>query len=952
MLVLVLLTGFLPLSGLVKAAAEKTPEPYKLLTVSTELPAQELTVYKIDDKWYMSIYDIGHLSRFTVNVGDDGIHMEQGLREITLDPQQQTIEEIWGENGHMEMIPYASTWLLEAVPALTYLGAECKYADGVFICSMPMYTFWEIWDENIQDYQMNLYELYGGEAGVNAALTCDIIMDMIFGQGLSGMYQGASAYVADALDEIMKVNILNRDSVTEEYESMAQKAASAYSLSKLEDMKRSDAVEAAYTSEAWQKLEPLMDQGKAAKKGIDLLECIDDWRKKAEKNMALKDALQKDPAEKKADYRIRTLQILNEIICSSMVYDSYDKRTRALLKQTFSEESLSQVGFDRLQIYSIDLIDQYCASRDSLPAILVTESGKAVAEELMDFWIENAAKYLDTWITNGWCGVYTTAWDLGVVVARVFNSDTIEAASGEMKAMFISTLQEDIYKILYASVRQMNQEGGKNRAVNEQLLNAANLFTRTTVAFCDNLLKKDNLTSEQKNYFQEVSRKMEIMNFKLSVCPVFQIYEYDDLEDEVLKGSFQPTEDQRLEAVPAGDENADGSKADAPDRSQKTSASLYTPYGYVVKFENDLYYMRFTKASLNQLYAQLRPGRNAVYDLVRRNADGSEETLAQITGNNSMGICGEQMIYSINENGTEYIRGISKDRSSFVMSEGVLRGASGQAAAYWSEENALVGLGDLGVSIPLAGDQYVGVSGTRVYTQTNDFGSQGYGAMYVQWDDVNSMDRDDAAAFYDLETDAPGTPVLSRFAEDSGDTYYAFIYRYGSRGLYENGPIVRVKNGDVNPEVLVEKASGEFRLVKRDSKTYLMYETDQTAGNPQAYLMNVETGEIEETLPQRVMATGQAVWDSGGIHAYLDQSGAVYTVFTQEELDGLGFEPYSRYTSMSSSISLQEDGAYIYLCQGKAEDTGAAVEEFVIDRGMLVRKNMQTGEITIIYQME
>lgn len=387
----------------------------------------------------------------------------------------------------------------------------------------------------------------------------------------------------------------------------------------------------------------------------------------------------------------------------------------------------------------------------------------------------------------------------------------------------------------------------------------------------------------------------------------------------------------------------------------KMDSTDFTSCGYAVKLNGNLYYMRFQKDNFMSFIYQFRPDSASSYDMVMRAPDGTETVIDRISGKNMLGICEDDILYSKSEGGGERVQGINTlNGEKYVLEEGTILGASGQAVAYQGEDRFLYGMGTLGSSDALGYENYVGIDGDYVYAQMNDFNayeSSGDGMMWVYRKNMAEREEELVAVLPEICSENMGTTVLSQFMADGDDTYYSMVRLVGTQGLFEDGRIIRVRQEDGNPEILAENTSSVFQIMKKDGRTYLLYNSYE-GGLDTANVMDTETGEIVGTVQQRLSEPLKTEWTQDGIYAYWDMSGTQYQVFTSEELAQLGFAVNDGSNSISSDVSVQDDGVYVYLCQGISENTGTALRGFRVERGMLARKNMETGEITVIYEME
>lgn len=384
----------------------------------------------------------------------------------------------------------------------------------------------------------------------------------------------------------------------------------------------------------------------------------------------------------------------------------------------------------------------------------------------------------------------------------------------------------------------------------------------------------------------------------------------------------------------------------------------YSTYGFVIKANEDLYYMKFTLDSMStseqgRIYQTVVPNTEKSYDLVCRHSDGTEEVVDQVTGLNHIGLANGYLFYSCENDVDSCIYGIdTATGEKFALDYGMMIDANGYALVYRQEGYVLNAFGRGETTWFPDYDEYLGMEEDWVYTYMSD---DREARIFVARTNEKTLENEQLTDFYIPRPDDSAYGIrLQDFMVDQGDMYYLFAYTIGSQGIYEDGPIICLKSGEIEGELLVEKASG-MDLVKNGEKKYLIYET-RKSNSQGIYITNIldtETKETVSTETRRFKGTrGMGYWFSDGIYANLGNDGKVHQIFTTEELKQLGFDKYKdSVTNKNCNISVQEDGVYMYLCYGHTEEYDGTTGIFEAERGMLVRKNLQTGELTVIYEM-
>ena len=970
---LLLSAAAVPLTGY--AEEQPGPELYQILTISTERPACMLPLYKIDGAYYMEAEDIASLSRYTAEMQDGSILLKQGVREITIDPVNRTATDNCGGSFSCPAKKAFSEWVLPAVPMLKYLGVSCEYSDSVFQCSVPDYTFFEIWDNDIFDCYMDPYKLYGDNLESN--LTCAVIMDMIFGQGLSGVVHGGNAYIVDALDEILMVDISKRDSISEEYERVSNRRSLSYSLDELPEMDEMTQVLPGVEKKIYQAMINLLETGNQIYDiGLDVddyITCIlqskkfqDLYKYKYDKTLTDNEIVKRFREGMKSKLTEGTINLfftLSEIICISKIYTGYSTETRQIFKKVFGQEQLERIHYDTAPIAThLSVIDKYSTMLENDKNIVEAVSTQTMLENLVDYSIDACVEALIYGVkqTVG-LGIKLLkfGWDSGVFVMRFLGHNTVESAASELKAMFIGELQGITADILSQCIRECNQTCHRKLPLTQQLIDTTALFYREGVAFCDNILNFELLTADQEAYFRSIQAECEKKLFQLSNCADYQIPVYVELTDNVLEDRFDGS--SLALAVPDGD------------MEEKTVLPPMT-CGYALEANGDLYYMRFDKDSFNSLSYILYPDFTATYDLVKRSADGSETVLDHVTGKNLIGLCNDNIIYSTNADGSGSIYQYSPQTESLTeLGWGTLYGVTHSAiASFDPKEWYLSGYNKNGEKISIGNETYIGMDDQYIYSYFSNLeplAIHGTGTLTIYRTDVNSAQREEVAVLPQIDTENPTSTSLLQFMSDDDANYFSLGALSGTRGLISDGIIYRVPKGTNNVEVMVKHALPYFQLIEENGKKCLLYNfneenapvslenfitdvdgADRPHPDTPAQLIDIETGEYAGDTSDGYAVpspTGTSVWNPDGIHAFLDRTGTYYTVLTPEELAQYGFTDYDSFNYRASDISVQESGVYIYLCRGGSREAGM----YAVDYGVLLKKNLETGELTMIYEM-
>jgi len=152
------------------------------------------------------------LTRTKIDIKDDNIIINQGVRKIQINISNQKLTECNFESS-ITIIRESNKILIHAYPILTYLGAYCDFKDSAFCILMPANTLWETWGYiDFDKNNIDIYEINGGKNNVVISLTCDILIDMMFGHGF---FVNVKDYINDAIFEALNINIYQYNSAKE-----------------------------------------------------------------------------------------------------------------------------------------------------------------------------------------------------------------------------------------------------------------------------------------------------------------------------------------------------------------------------------------------------------------------------------------------------------------------------------------------------------------------------------------------------------------------------------------------------------------------------------------------------------------------------------------------------------------------------------------------------------------
>lgn len=958
LLTLTLLFGaVLPCSS-TQADLSETSRVYYILTVSSEQPAKKLPLYEIDGRLYMTAGDIAGLARFTLNEQADSIAFLQGSRQVTVTASGNAWE-VWGADFQCPVQKNGTQWLLEAVPMLTYLGVTCEYKEPVLYCRAPLYTIFEIWDPDICFLYSNtdFDEIYG--SGLVPTLMNDVVMDIIFGHGITGIANGGEPYITDALDEILNMNIFNSEAARAESALLSDRLYNSMTTSGLSDPEDIAYVESmqfynAYRENARQYYDwpdGADDFETLTKDFFELMDALlegtpyDDLTSMSFTDIVLdniKDSL--PSAENLPDHMLSVAFSLMQVASTAGFYSTFDEGTREILGKVFGKEPLARIGFDEAP-YSrlLPVIRSYHSMLQEEWSVLMSATGRTVMERLggyvMDQVVSSGGDFASGLLAIPALQYLTIGLDVGTIVVKHLSHAKVESASGELKARFISRIEKLTFNILVQMTNQMYASQYRDEQLIQQFIDVTGLFCREAAAYCSNMDKMLVLDPEYRAYIQTAKEDAERWFFQFGNCDASAVPVYSQLEDTLLKGKL----------------SLESGWFDPP---ALTDTAEEGAFGYAVKANGDLFYMRFNQEALTTMSWTFAVNSEAVYELVKRTPQGEETVLDEIVGNNRIGRIGSDIVYSTAtaDSGSVMWYDTTTGETRF-FDEGILLGASGTAFVYRPYTygtlrgyclDSLTGNGtDLGF------ENYLGIEGSTVYMEQNDFEpltSHGTGGMKVFAYDLANWEETHITDIPQLYTEDMTTTCLTQFMADSDALYFALGAASGTQGLISDGILYRLDKETQELQILAEHIIPAFQLMEENGNTRVIFNYDGTDGP--AKIMDARSGEMTGSVSDGYVSVtagiGKAQWGAEGIHAFLDRTGTRYLVLSAGELAAYGFEGYDSYSFRTGDISLQGDCAYVYLCRGSGvSEYGQG--EFVPESILLLEKNLDTGETKQIY---
>ena len=389
------------------------------------------------------------MTRTKIDIKDDNIIINQGVRKIQINISNQKLTECNFESS-ITIIRESNKILIHAYPILTYLGAYCDFKDSAFCILMPANTLWETWGYiDFDKNNIDIYEINGGKNNVVISLTCDILIDMMFGHGF---FVNVKDYINDAIFEALNINIYQYNSAKEKLKkinteindfvngnknlkSLIDVLDNTASIEKdiikeiifpilenrVPDLKwnYSKSIQFGRYEEAKQFANEIYDNSKVKLQGeniTDFLELID---------IAL---------------------LFVDIYETSLSLSKYNEDIKYLLKSVFSEDTVKYLGISENEYF-------YCAR--SISNIISSKENinrYSLGVKISEFIIDKTTTWVNQGVLKAFigksAGSISLAYELSkIIVENLIFKNTIKAFSADLKAMFLSELQQNIYYV-------------------------------------------------------------------------------------------------------------------------------------------------------------------------------------------------------------------------------------------------------------------------------------------------------------------------------------------------------------------------------------------------------------------------------------------------------------------------------------------------------------------------
>lgn len=516
----------LTLSVPVYAQNEVEAETYRFIVNSTELGKKEMTLVKWNNQYLMSLDDILQMTRSAKEDDSDIIDIKHGTREIKMSRSlQQITENEAGTNEKNFTIKTING--VDYVPAfamLTYLGANCSIQDNKIQVVMPAYTVWEAADIKFEDYILDMNEVWGSDSDIEIQLTCDIIMQMIYGVGI---FDGANKVIESAMYETLDVDMFDYQACNKE---------SLKFINRLNQVVNSNLDK--YS------VENIIENTTTVNTGVSLVsEFLGTVIAERGKNGTILKANEFSNAK---DY-IDGSKTLKEISKSLDAVTSFtegvilgtDIMATAYIRSSYTDNTLKSILAYENATGEIDKNTAYYTISKRINNTIDSKSNvyaKTAFDKVANFSVDKMGEIGFSNIMEALTGGETLfmALNVGKFVTGLLpgNKDFINASDANLKAMFLTELQGSVMQTMGKKAEEIKKNKYKDIILLYDFKNLASYMVRTTMAANSKLLTVANSDGGNKSYvykLKKANEELSVILFKLSSCQPQGILNLNDL---------------------------------------------------------------------------------------------------------------------------------------------------------------------------------------------------------------------------------------------------------------------------------------------------------------------------------------------------------------------------------------------------------------------------------------
>lgn len=499
-IVIAILLSIIGICGINAHATENDFEEVTLSLNSNVADDFSINAYLCDSIHYITIDDLCSLTRCSQSTKGDTISVTQGFWSVTFDTENQRFDDGYQSVSITILEVSANEYAVPALMFLSYFKAIAFIKDDTLYCRMPEITAWEALNIDFGNSLVDIYELYGGKGNVTLSLTLDIIMDFIMGD-----MSTSDEYLSDAFLNALKVNLYDYDSVQKYEESSQNELYSDLHSDSGKDFVEAiedtlsvvaeptqwyiqyynNAIEKSFVSLAYDAVE--------AGQHADVTHYGDKFYEAfTEKNKT------SETAKKYFDNADYVMLFVSAAVDTAQQM-KYTNATDNLVYNVMGKENLNSLGISADDNDWFTVANRYQNVLGVATTQLEAEAMQLFTDKLC--W----EKLIGTGVSSA-AGISSGAWTFSLNVARLFvenfplTSSSVEAFKADQRALYLSELQQNVYRIAYNT--HLNMQGQwDNTEIYSKYIQALQLYCRTSIAMYENLITMVDEFGQNRDYW-------------------------------------------------------------------------------------------------------------------------------------------------------------------------------------------------------------------------------------------------------------------------------------------------------------------------------------------------------------------------------------------------------------------------------------------------------------------
>lgn len=512
---------------------------YEFTLSSNVTTSKKITFYEQDDRYYITMATLIALTDFEYSIAQEGNKGEyafplgfeestnivalgnvstiiDGLRSVEINHTDGILREE-EQSTEINTFAYQNTYLVEAIPLLRYLGAECSYNDndGIFYCLMPDDTIWSVLQDAREMQSKTLYHYSYFFPDYEKRIRIEIIYDCLMNLNIPAV----DDYYSEAIYDILDSNCYDYDSVKTETEKRVAAMNSFLSSDEMLEIYDVSKDVANMGAEKYiefylnQQLQGLNQEWIKAVEDLDVQKSADISYEINIKSCQLYES--KGYLNKIGD-SVKSMLYVANIADSFAKNYSYSDETANCIKNGLDEKMLQNSGVNTQDWYWLS--EAYTISNkvndnwENIKGSFFDETANLMKDEGIDLLINSIGEGASS---------FTLLVKSEFLLGRLVFHDTYDMVQSDLLSAFQSDMQAhyiEVCNALYLKIRKEkdnpNKTSEQRETDTEQLLNAYKFYYRLTLSYLSNVSKQ----YEERTRIDSTIDDVALMYYRLVNC--------------------------------------------------------------------------------------------------------------------------------------------------------------------------------------------------------------------------------------------------------------------------------------------------------------------------------------------------------------------------------------------------------------------------------------------------